>query len=90
MQHITGTNRYQTNFSSLEDLIDPNNKVHIIDAFVEKLELDKLDFNARHKSEDPLFIQKCFLSFICTATSTVSVAAENLKQNVLETRKYAG
>ena len=44
MQHITPKNRQQYEFISLEDFIDKNNPVRFVDAFVEKLELDKLGF----------------------------------------------
>lgn len=44
MQHITLKNRHQYEFVSLEDFIDKNNPVRFVDAFVEKLELDKLGF----------------------------------------------
>lgn len=44
MQHITPKNRQQYEFVSLEDFIDKNNPVRFVDAFVEKLELDKLGF----------------------------------------------
>ncbi len=62
MQHIRGTDRHQTTFSSLDDLITPDNQVRIIDAFVEKLDLEKLEFNVRHKAEGrPPFHPKVFL-----------------------------
>jgi len=44
MQHITPKNRQQYEFVSLDDFIDNNNPVRFVDAFVEKLELDKLGF----------------------------------------------
>ncbi len=44
MQHIIPKNRQQYEFVSHEDVIDPNNTVRFVDAFVEKLELDKLGF----------------------------------------------
>ena len=66
MQHITGTDRYQTTFTSLDDLIAPDNKVRIIDAFVERLDLQQLNFNTKHKSEgrppfDPKVSLKLYL-----------------------------
>lgn len=45
MQHIPFKNRNQYNFSSLEDLIEKDNVVRFVDAFVDKLELSKLGFN---------------------------------------------
>jgi hypothetical protein len=44
MQHITGISRQQMRFSSLEDTISPDNQVRFIDAFVEYIDLSKLDF----------------------------------------------
>ena len=44
MQHITGISRQQMHFSSLEDTISPDNQVRFIDAFVEYIDLSKLDF----------------------------------------------
>ena len=52
MQFIEGTNRYQTYFSTLEDQVSSDNPVRLIDAFVDKLDLQKLGFtNTVHKSE---------------------------------------
>ena len=45
MQHIPFKNRNQYKFSSLEDLIEKDNVVRFVDAFVDKLELNKLGFN---------------------------------------------
>jgi hypothetical protein len=44
MQFITGNNRQQTYFSTLEDLVPADNAVRIIDAFVDKLDLQKMGF----------------------------------------------
>jgi transposase len=44
MQYITGTNRYQSYFATLEERVDADNAVRLIDAFVDKLELEKLGF----------------------------------------------
>lgn len=52
MQFIEGTNRHQTYFATLEDLIATDNPVRLIDAFIDKLDLPKLGFtNTVHKSE---------------------------------------
>ena len=52
MQFITGNNRHQTYFSTLEDQVGADNPVRLIDAFIDKLELPKLGFtNTIHKSE---------------------------------------
>ena len=44
MQHITGTDRRQITFSSLDEQICKDNPVRIIDAFIEKLDLKLLGF----------------------------------------------
>jgi hypothetical protein len=49
MQHITGIPRNQMCFSSLEDTILPNNLVRFVDAFVEALSLQTLDFKIHVK-----------------------------------------
>jgi transposase len=52
MQFIQGNNRQQTYFSSLEEQVTADNPVRLMDAFVEKLELEKLGFtHTIHKSE---------------------------------------
>ncbi len=52
MHFITGSNRHQTFFSTLEDQVATDNPVRLIDAFVDKLDLQKLGFtNTSHKSE---------------------------------------
>jgi transposase len=52
MQFIQGNNRHQTYFSSLEEQVAADNPVRLMDAFVEKLELEKLGFtHTVHKSE---------------------------------------
>lgn len=82
MQHIAGTNRFQTNFSSLDNLIATDNEVRIIDAFAEKLDLEKMHFNTEHKAEGrPPFHPKIFLKlylygYINSIRSSRRLAAE--------------
>ena len=45
MQFIQGSSRHQTYFATLEDQVAADNPVRLIDAFIEKLELEKLGFN---------------------------------------------
>jgi radical SAM protein with 4Fe4S-binding SPASM domain len=47
MNRIHGIARDQIEFSCLEDLIGKNNPVRVMDAFVDKLDLSKLGFQAR-------------------------------------------
>jgi transposase len=52
MQFIQGNNRHQTYFITLEDQVGADNPVRLIDAFIDKLELQQLGFtNTMHKSE---------------------------------------
>jgi transposase len=52
MQYIQGNNRYQSYFSTLEDQLGAENPVRLIDAFIDKLDLQKLGFtHTIHKSE---------------------------------------
>ena len=44
MQYITGHNRYQSYFSTLEDQVAADNAVRLIDAFADKLDLPQLGF----------------------------------------------
>ena len=63
MQHITGISRQQMRFSSLEDSISPDNQVRFIDAFVEYIDISKLNFAVKTlKTEGrPSFNSKVFL-----------------------------
>jgi len=44
MQFIQGTNRHQSYFSTLEQQVATDNAVRLIDAFIDKLDLEKLGF----------------------------------------------
>ena len=63
MQHITGISRQQLRFSSLEDIISPNNQVRFTDAFVEYVDLSKLGFAVKTLKIEgrPSFNSKLFL-----------------------------
>lgn len=63
MQHITSNSRNQLEFSCLDDLIENDNSVRFIDAFVEKLDLTQLGFKVKEiRSEGrPSFDAKVFL-----------------------------
>jgi hypothetical protein len=47
MEHISDTNRHQIEFSCLEALIEKDNSVRFIDAFVDKLDLKQMYFVAK-------------------------------------------
>lgn len=52
MQFIQGSNRHQSYFSTLDEQVGTDNAVRLIDAFIDKLELEKLGFTCIvHKSE---------------------------------------
>lgn len=52
MQFISGQPRHQTYFSTLEDQVSADNPVRLIDAFIDKLDLQKLGFSKTvHSSE---------------------------------------
>lgn len=52
MQFKQGINRHQTSFNTLDQQVTADNAVRIIDAFVDKLDLQKLGLsNTVHKSE---------------------------------------
>jgi transposase len=52
MQFKQGNNRHQGYFSTLEDQVGADNAVRLIDAFIDKLELQQLGFSKTvHKSE---------------------------------------
>lgn len=63
MQHITGKNREQIEFYSLEELIEDDNSVRFIDAFVNKISLSELGFKTSSlKTEGrPSFCSELFL-----------------------------
>ena len=45
MQFIQRQHRQQTYFATLEDQVAPDNPVRLIDAFIDKLELQQLGYN---------------------------------------------
>ncbi len=52
MQFIQGNNRNQSYFSTLEEQVSAENSVRLIDAFIDKLDLQQLGFSSTiHKSE---------------------------------------
>jgi len=62
MNFIAGTSRHQTYFATLDDQVAPDNSVRLIDAFVDKLQLQKLGFTRTvHNSEGRPPYQPCVL-----------------------------
>jgi hypothetical protein len=67
MHYIQGNNRHQTYFASLENQVSADNRVRLMDAFIDKGDLQKIGFsNTVHKSEGrqpyaPAVILKLYL-----------------------------
>lgn len=63
MHYIQPQNRRQVTFSSLEDAVADDNPVRLIDAFVDHLDLDRLQFKVSkiNKEGRPAFESKLFL-----------------------------
>ena len=82
MPIITGIDRHQVSFSSLEDGIAADNEVRLIDAFVDKLDLKKLVVQSLTSSEKrkegrAAFSDAIFSNFTCMPISTAFAAVEN-------------
>ena len=55
MQFITGNNRHQTFFSTLEEQVAADNYERLIDAFIDKIDLAQMTFTkTMHKREGRL------------------------------------
>ena len=54
MPYLTGEDRYQSSFmpKSLDELIDENNPVRVIDAYVNSINLERLGF-VKYSSSKP-------------------------------------
>ncbi|MFA7381248.1 MAG: transposase [Bacteroidia bacterium] len=63
MQHISPANRFQIQFSSLDEHIEQDHSVRFIEAFVEKLDLAQLHFNVKTIQQEgrPSYNPKVFL-----------------------------
>lgn len=63
MQHISPTNRFQMQFSSLDEHIEQDHSVRFIEAFVEKLDLAQLHFTVKTIQHEgrPSYNPKVFL-----------------------------
>jgi transposase len=83
MPLISSKNRSQIEFKSLEDCIEKENTVRFIDAFVEKLELEKLAFanksikvEGRPSFTNPLFLKIYFYGYLNGIRSSRKLAKE--------------
>ena len=67
MQFIQGINRHQTYFTTADEQVSAHNAVRLMDAFIDKIDLQKLGFtNTVHKSEgrppyEPAVLLKLYL-----------------------------
>jgi hypothetical protein len=53
MEFIVGVDRQQMQLLSMEDAINQNNIVRFVDAFVDKLDLEKLGFQMKFRLNVP-------------------------------------
>ena len=93
MQFIQGQQRHQTYFATLEDQVAADNPVRLIDAFIDKLDLQKLGFQKTvHHSEGrppyaPQVLLKLYLyakqegKMFCINTSHSKQMADPAYQN---------
>jgi hypothetical protein len=58
MNQIKGLSRHQVTFGSLEDYISAYNPVRVLDAFVDKLDLNQFTFSLAPSSEESLKTSK--------------------------------
>jgi transposase len=86
MPLISSKNRHQIEFKSLEDCIEKENTVRFIDAFVEKLELEKLAFvnksvkvEGRPSFTNPLFLKIYFYGYLNGIRSSRKLAKECIR-----------
>ena len=70
MQFIQGTSRHQTYFATLEDQVTADSALRLIDAFIDKLELEQIGFNnIIHKSEGrPPYAPSVLLNYTSMVT----------------------
>ena len=88
MQFIQGNNRHQTYFSTLENQVCTDNPVRLMDAFIDKLDLQKLGFtNTIHKSEGrppyaPAVLLKLYMYGYTNDGKALHQAATQAKENL--------
>jgi transposase len=62
MKFITGKNRSQTEFFCLEEVVDANNEVRLIDAFIDSLNLAEFGFKTQFiENGRPAYHPSCLL-----------------------------
>ncbi|MBK8808329.1 MAG: transposase [Bacteroidales bacterium] len=85
MQHIAQANRHQVDFSSLDCRISANNPVRFIDAFVDKLDLPRLQFEVTNINTEGVHrsIESCFSKYTYTVTSTAYAHRVSLRRECM-------
>ena len=90
MPLLQGTHRYQTGISSLDACIAPDDPVRLMDALVEKLDLDKLHISLPQSEEGrPAFHPKVLLKLYLYGYTNHIRSSRRLKQNAGATWKCA-
>lgn len=91
MAYLKGINRLQTRISSLEEAINKDNPVRFIDAFVDKLELSKLNFvtaeakiEGRPAFEPQLFLKLYFYGYLNSIRSSRKLERECIRNTELQ------
>ena len=59
MQFIQGQQRHQTYFATLEDQVAADNPVRLIDAFIDKLDVEKLGCAKTLHKEKAVHLMPC-------------------------------
>ena len=91
MQFIQGNNRHQTYFATLEDQVAADNPVRLMDAFIDKLDLEKLGFTKTvHKSEGrppyapSVLLKLCLYGYLNKIRSSRKLEKECLRNTELQ------
>ncbi len=94
MPTILGFDRFQITFSSLEDTISADNEVRFIDAFVDKLDLKKLEIKSLFQSEkqkagrvsfeDALFLKLYLYGYLNGIRSSRRLEKESIRNVELQ------
>ena len=97
MQYIQGHNRHQSYFSTLEDQVAVDNTVRLIDAFIDKLDLQQLGFSKMaHKTEGrpayaPQVLLKLYLYGYLNKVLLVSCATKaDIKVSIIRSEYFIG
>jgi transposase len=97
MQYIQGSSRYQTYFTRSEDQVSTDNAVRLIDAFIDKLNLQKLGFKKTnpkaegHPGYAPQVLLKLYLYGYLNKVLLVSCATKaDIKVSIIRSEYFIG